>query len=117
MPPLNYRVSQPETVTDSVRVIFEQARSQGRLALVVQAARYMIDELAYDPTHFGESRQSRTSAKIWERVAFCPPLRVHFGVHEETKQVFIFESFCSDLRNKPLYSIHRSPHSFALARA
>ncbi len=91
MPPVNYRVSQSQAVTDSLRAIIERARSQGRLRLVVEASRYMIDELAYDPLHFGESRRFRHAAKIWERLAFCPPLSVRFGVHEDSKQVFIFQ--------------------------
>lgn len=91
MAPVNYRVSQPEIVTASLRRFFELARSQGRLPLVVAAARFMVDELAYDPMRFGESRTYRSAAQIWERLAFAAPLQVRFGVHEESKQVFIFE--------------------------
>jgi len=91
MLPVNYRVSQPESVTNALRAILTLARTQGRPALVLRAARYMVDELAYDPTHIGESRSYREAARIQERLAFSPPLAVRFGVHEESKQVFIFE--------------------------
>ena len=91
MPPVNFRVSQPESVTRSFRDILILARSQGRQALVLRAGRYMLDELAYDPMRYGESRNYFPAARIWERLAFAPPLEVRFGVHEESKQVFIFE--------------------------
>jgi hypothetical protein len=61
MAPVNYLVSQPEAVTASLRKILDLARSQGRLSTVLAAARYIVDELGYDPMRFGESRNYRES--------------------------------------------------------
>lgn len=50
----------------------------------------MFDELAYDPLRFGESRGFRDASQLQVRLAFSAPLHVWFGVHEESKQVFVF---------------------------
>ena len=58
MPPIHYRVSQPGMVTEALRIILSRAKFENRLPLVLKAARFLFDELAYDPLHFGESRQT-----------------------------------------------------------
>ena len=89
MPPIHYRVSQPGMVTEALRIILARAKFENRLPLVLKAARFLFDELAYDPLHFGESRGFLKSAELSVRFAMCPPLSVWFAVHEPTKQVFI----------------------------
>jgi len=89
MPPVNYKVSQPGVVSDAVRALLRRAEAEGRLALVVQAAKYMRDELAYDPTHFGEARTPFVTLELDYRVAFVRPLMVEFTIHEPSRRVFI----------------------------
>jgi hypothetical protein len=88
VPPINFKVSQPRVVSEQFRAIILQASSESN-GIVPKAARYMLDELAYDPLRFGESREYREAAGLQVRVAFCLPLHVWFAVHEDSKQVFI----------------------------
>ncbi|HSQ57309.1 MAG TPA: hypothetical protein VLM40_16425 [Gemmata sp.] len=88
-PPINYQVSQPPTVTDQFLLITALARAQGRLRLVLRASRYLLDELAYDPIHFGESRGTYPHLQLEMRIAFVPPVYIWFAVHEPSRQVFI----------------------------
>ncbi len=90
MVPVNYRVSEPQSVRQAFREILDRSEQDNQLAIVLRAARYMMEELAYDPMRCGESRGFLDGAQIWLRLAFTPPLSVWFGVHESSKQVFIF---------------------------
>jgi len=89
MPPVNYRVSEPGLVRDAFRPLAARARAGGWAALLASAARYLYDELAYDPAHFGESRGRFESMDLDYPVAFVRPLMVEFTIHEPTRQVFI----------------------------
>lgn len=89
MPPVNYRVSHPVTVTDQFRTLLDRAVLDGRYRLVAAAARYMLDELAYAPSAFGESRDTLPALKLDMRIGFVLPLVVEFAVHKESRQVFI----------------------------
>lgn len=89
MPPVNYRVTEPGVVKDEFRRILARAEAEGRLAAVVGAARYMLDELAYDPAHFGEARDRLYAMKLDRRIAFVIPLVVEFAVNESAKEVFV----------------------------
>jgi hypothetical protein len=88
-PPVNYHVSQSQLITEQFLQLVELATQQGRRRLILRAARYMIEELAYDPTRFGESRGTLPDLELSLRIAFSPPLYVEFAVHEPSKQVFI----------------------------
>lgn len=88
-PPVNYNVSQSQLVTEQFRQVIALATSQGRRRLALRAARYMIDELAYDPVQFGESRGVLPHLQLVLRIAFVPPLYVEFAIHEASRQVFI----------------------------
>ncbi len=88
-PPVNYRVSQSQLTTERFRELVALAAQQGRRRLVLRAARYAIDELAYDPLKFGESRGILLHLHLELRIAFAPPLYVEFAVHEEARQVFL----------------------------
>lgn len=89
MPPTNYNVSQTGAVNEEFERLAALAGTQGRRALLFRAARYMLEELADDPTHFGESRQYLPHFELHRRIAFPRPLGVIFAVHEPSKQVFI----------------------------
>jgi hypothetical protein len=89
VPPVNYRVSEPGVVKDAFRSLLDRAQSEGRLALVLRAARYVWDELAYDPAHLGESRARFHALDLDFRITFSGPLVVEFTVHEPTRQVFV----------------------------
>ena len=88
-PPVNFRVSQSQLTAEQFRHLMALAHQQGRRGLVLRAARYMIDELAYDPVKFGESRGHLPHLQLELRIAFAPPLYVEFAVHEAARQVFI----------------------------
>lgn len=89
MPPINYQVSYPAVVAEAFRRLLDRATAEGRLPLVLRAGRYMMDELAYEPQRFGESRGFLDHAELHVRIAFAPPLYVEFAVHEPSRQVFI----------------------------
>ncbi len=89
MPPANYKVSEPEAVTNEFRAIISRARAEGRIALVRRAARYLMDELACDPVGFGESRDYLATMDLDTRVGFARPLYVEYAIHEPSRQVFI----------------------------
>ena len=78
-PPVNYRVSQSQLTAEQFRQLMALAQSQGRRQLVLRAARYVIDELAYDPLKFGESRGHLPHLQLELRIAFAPPLYVADG--------------------------------------
>jgi hypothetical protein len=88
-PPVNYTVSQSQFTTEQFLRPVELATQQGRRRLVLRAARYTVEELAYDPNHFGESRGVLPHLDLSLRIAFAPPLYVEFAIHEPTKQVFV----------------------------
>jgi hypothetical protein len=88
-PPVNYRVSQSQLVTEQFLQLIELATAQGRRRLALRAARYLMEELAYDPVHFGESRGVLPDLELSLRIAFAPPLYAEFAIHEPSKQVFI----------------------------
>lgn len=88
-PPVNYTVSQSQLLTEQFLQLVELATRQGRRRLVLRAARYVVEELAYDPNHFGESRGELPDMELSLRIAFAPPLYVEFAIHEASQQVFI----------------------------
>lgn len=89
MPPVNYWVRQPGVVTEAFRRLLDQATAEGRLAVALRAARYVMDELSYAPARLGESRERIDRYEIEIRFAVVRPWRVEFSVHEPTRQVFI----------------------------
>lgn len=88
-PPINYRVSQSQAVTERYLQLFAQAVILDRRRIFLVASRYIVEELAYDPLHFGESRGRLQHLDLDMRIAFAPPLYVEFAVHEPSHQVFI----------------------------
>jgi hypothetical protein len=89
VPPANYRVSEPGAVKAAFRSLLERAHAEGRLRLVLDAARYLWDDLAYDPGWLGESRGRFDTLGLDARITFAGPLGVEFTVHEPTRQVFV----------------------------
>jgi hypothetical protein len=88
-PPVNYRVSQSQLVNEQFLHLVALATEQGRRRLVLRAARYVVEELAYDPVRFGESRGVLPHLELSLRIAFAPPVYVEFAIHEPTRQVFV----------------------------
>lgn len=88
-PPINYQVSQSQQVTEQFLELAARAQVQGRRADVFRACLYIMDEMAYDPLHFGESREEFPHLHLKMRIAFAPPVYVQFAVHEQSRQVFI----------------------------
>ena len=89
MPPVNYLVSEPGAVKAAFRSLLDRAPAEGRLPVVLQAARYVWDELAYDPTHLGESRGRFHALGLDFRITFAGSVVVEFTVHEPARQVFV----------------------------
>jgi len=87
--PINFRVSQPAHVTAQFLQLVALGQLQGRRRLVLRACKYIMDELAYDPLHFGESRGTYPHLELEMRIAFAPPVQVQFAVHSKSRQVFI----------------------------
>jgi hypothetical protein len=88
-PPINYQVSQSQLVTEQFLELFARAEQLGFRTIFLEASRYMIDELAYEPLRFGESRGILPNLELEMRIAFAPPLYVEFAVNEQSHQVFI----------------------------
>lgn len=103
-PPVNYCVSQFQLVNEKFLQLVALATAQGRRQLVLRAARYMIEELAYDPVHFGESRGLLPHMELSLRIAFAPPLvrrvrhprNIETGIHSRVWDVRLIARFvCS----------------------
>jgi hypothetical protein len=88
-PPVNYQVSQSQLVTEQFLQLVALATEQGRRHLFLRAARYVIEELAYDPVRFGESRGVLPHMELSLRIGFAPPVYVEFAIHESSRQVFV----------------------------
>ena len=89
MSPVNFTISHSQAVADEFQRLFEVARSQNRLPLAVRAGRFLWDELGYDPTAFGESREYYAAADLRVRIAFARPWCVEFAVHFPSRTVFL----------------------------
>lgn len=56
---------------------------------MLAAARYVLDELAYDPTRLGESRARLEFLGQDYRITFALPLVFEFITHEPTRTVTV----------------------------
>jgi hypothetical protein len=84
-----YKISHAGRVSDELRAAFAQAEVKGLLPLAVRAARWIVEEMERTPDEFGESRDFLAYADIQIRVAFAAPLFVIFGIHGESRTVFV----------------------------
>jgi hypothetical protein len=84
-----YRLSNSERVAEHFRDCLLRARNTGRYAVALRAARWIVEELERTPLEFGESRENYPGARLQLRIGFARPLKVSFGVHEESKTVFV----------------------------
>jgi hypothetical protein len=84
-----YHVANSAMVGERFRACLLHARNTGRYTIALQAAKWIVEELERTPLEFGESRENYPGAKLQLRIGFARPLKVRFGVHEESKTVFI----------------------------
>ena len=84
-----YRVANSAMVGERFRACLLVARDTGRYSVALRAAQWIVEELERTPLEFGESRENYPGAKLQLRIGFARPLKVRFGVHEESKTVFI----------------------------
>jgi hypothetical protein len=84
-----YRISNSGAVAEEFKQVTALARAQGRLPIMVVAARWIMTELAREPFRFGESRYTEGASGLIIRCGFARPLYVEFGVHEPTRLVFL----------------------------
>ena len=84
-----YKVSNAGRVSEELRTAFARAEAKGILPLAVQAAKWIVEELERAPDEFGESRDFLSYAQIQMRIGFSAPLYVVFGIHDDSRTVFI----------------------------
>ena len=84
-----YQLSQSGSVSDGFRAFVAQAREEGRLPIFARASRWIVEELVRTPGEFGESREYLPDAEISMRCGFERPVYVEYGVHEESRTVFL----------------------------
>jgi hypothetical protein len=84
-----FRISNSGQVSEQLRAAFAQADQVGALPVTVRAARWIVEEMERTPDEFGESRDYLPEAGIRMRIAFAPPLYVIFGIHEDSRTVFV----------------------------
>ena len=89
MPPVYYTVTELGVVKDAFRALLNRAAAEGRLPIVLAAARYLLDELAYAPAPLGESRGRLESLDQERRITYARPLVAEFIIHEPTRTVTV----------------------------
>lgn len=84
-----YRVNPSGAARDQLEEVLAHAESVGEKSDALQAARWAWEEMRRTPHEFGESRTFWPHAKLLQRVAFVGPLRLDFGIHDESRTVFV----------------------------
>lgn len=84
-----YRVSPSGQAIDQVRAAVRRAEVDGERSLAVRAFRWAMEEMELTPHEFGESRGYLPHAALHRRIAFAGPLVFWFGVHDDTRTVFL----------------------------
>src|SRR5437764_107940 len=96
-----YQVANAQVVAEQFRAVLAVAREWGTYPVAIAAAKWMWEEMARTPEHFGESRSYLPDAELYVRVAFVGPLHVWFGYHETARIVFVRRIAYSRRRPEP----------------
>ena len=83
------RVSPSGRATEQARAALDRAEAVGDLPATVEALEWALAQMRNDPHEFGESRTYWPHAKLQQRIGFAGPLVFDFGVHEDTRTVFV----------------------------
>jgi hypothetical protein len=89
MTPTRYSITNSQSVTDRFRTILSEAQADGRREEVLTAMRRIFHRLALVPLDVGEERETFEHLGLPIRIDFQGPLIVRYGVHEESRTVFI----------------------------
>jgi HD superfamily phosphohydrolase YqeK len=84
-----YLVVNSGRVAEQIEEALRQAEAAGLYRDALRSLRWAKEEMERTPHEFGESRDYREFAKLHERVAFVGLLRVHFGIHDSSRTVFV----------------------------
>ncbi len=84
-----YRLSNSDAAAAAFRAVADRARAERRLKAFAVASRWIVEELARTPSEFGESREHLADAGIVMRCGFARPVYVEYGVHADSRTVFL----------------------------
>jgi hypothetical protein len=84
-----YRISPSGRASEQTRAALDRAEAQGELRAAVEALEWAYAQMRDNPAEFGESRVYWPSAKLYQRIGFSGPLVFDFGIHEDSRTVFI----------------------------
>jgi hypothetical protein len=84
-----YRVSPSARAIEQARAALDRAEVEGDLPAAVEALEWAFEQMQSDPNEFGESRTYWPNARLQQRIGFAGPLVFDFGVHEDTRTVFV----------------------------
>ena len=87
----NYHISNSTAVAEQLRSVFERAGIEGVVPVTIRAARWLVEEMERTPYEFGESREYFEHAEIHKRIVFVPPMYAFFGIHQESRTVFVMK--------------------------
>lgn len=89
MAPARYVISNSQAVTERFRDILREAVADGRGSETLVAMRQIFHRLAFVPLDVGEERETLEHLSLPMRIDFQGPLIVRYGVHEDSRTVFI----------------------------
>ena len=89
MSDIPYRVSPSGRAIDQAREAIRRAEADGERSVAVRAFQWAMEEMERTPHEFGESRGYLPHAKLHGRIAFAGPLVFRFGIHDDTRTVFL----------------------------
>lgn len=84
-----YRISPSGRASEQTRAALDRAEAYGELVAAVEALEWAYAQMRDNPAEFGESRTYWPNAKLFQRIGFSGPLVFDFGIHEDTRTVFI----------------------------
>jgi hypothetical protein len=84
-----YHVTQSVDVQNQFLALAAVARGQGRLARLLPAGRWLMEELARTPDEFGESGEYLSHLELSIRRGFPRPLYVEYGVDTKNRIVYL----------------------------
>jgi hypothetical protein len=84
-----YRVAPSGVAREQLEAALAHAEARGEKPDVLKAARWAWEEMQRTPHEFGESRSFLPNAKLHRRVVIVGPLRFDFGIHDDSRTVFV----------------------------
>lgn len=88
-PTSRYRVVNSGFVADQFRELLRRTTHPSQRSDIVEAARWIIEELARTPDEFGESQETLPGTGWILRRGFAPPLFVEYAIDEPNRLVYL----------------------------